>query len=750
MHIWASRARHAGIVALLCGIAAIVALSCNQPEPTNMPLPTPTIAPGSTPDPTNTPAPTSTISPSPTPIPAPTPKPVPTSIPAPTPIPTPTPVVPPTPADLVERVKDGVVRVTVGFSAGSGFIFDTEGDVAFVVTAHHVIEDDNAIDVRVGNSRTYKATLLGYDSDKDVAVMSICCSSGFKALTWDSGASADIGDEVVAIGYPRSSSTRVTGTIGAVKDDWAGAAHGHIAHDAPLNPGNSGGPLFSMEGRVLGINTATSTVSDGIGYAIPYSEVADKVADWKSRLIITAASSSTALPTPTPTPEPIVTPTPTPTVIPSPTPVPTPTPTPQPSDSVISDRAVLVTLYHATNGPKWSFKHNWLSDAPLGYWFGVSTDRDGRVTLLNLYRNRLMGELPQELGRLSKLIALGLPDNRLSGQIPPELGNLSNLIALNLAPGNQFNGCIPDGLRLVPLSDLEELRLPFCTPSIDSNEDREALVALYQATGGPNWRNSDNWLSRTQPLEEWYGVTTDLNGRVIKLDLSHNNVSGEIPQELGTLTSLKILNLKLHRLTGNIPPELGNLSSLQYLDLTGVAHISLVGERGLTGEIPADIANLANLIYMNLSGNSLIGEIPSELGVLSNLEQLDLSSNSLIGRIPSELGVLSNLERLLLSDNRLIGEIPPELGNLHNLRSLILRRNKLEGEIPPELGRLSNLRALNLEFNRLMGEIPSELGDLSNLSFLLLDRGNRFTGCIPDGLRSVRDSDVVGLGLPFC
>ena len=162
-----------------------------------------------------------------------------------------------------------MVRVTAGRKGGSGFIFDTEGNTAFVVTAHHVIEGEDAIDVRVENTRTYKATLLGYDSDEDVAVISICCSSTFQILAWDSGASATVGDQVVAVGYPRGSSSRVTATIGQVKNDWVADVVANIAHDAPLNPGNSGGPLFSTKGEVLGINTASSTRTEGLFYAVP-------------------------------------------------------------------------------------------------------------------------------------------------------------------------------------------------------------------------------------------------------------------------------------------------------------------------------------------------------------------------------------------------------------------------------------------------------------------------------------------------
>ena len=72
--------------------------------------------------------------------------------------------------------------------------------------------------------------------------------------------------------------------------------------------------------------------------------------------------------------------------------------------------------------------------------------------------------------------------------------------------------------------------------------DREALVALYNATGGPHWKTNNNWLSDV-PISEWEGVTTDDNGRVIELDLGVNQLSGEISPELGNLANLTRLNL---------------------------------------------------------------------------------------------------------------------------------------------------------------------------------------------------------------
>ena len=246
----------------------------------------------------HTPTPVPTPTPTSTPVPSPTPGPT----PIPTPIPTPTPIIPPTPQDLVARVQDGVVRVTAGRSGGSGFIFATHETTAFVATAHHVIEDDSAIDVTLRNSRTYKAILLGYDSDKDVAVMSICCSPEFKLLIWDSCPSVELEDQVMAVGYPRGSSGSITSTIGQIKRDYRGSVRGYISHDAPLNPGNSGGPLFSMEGKVLGINTSGSRGESFIGYAVPYSVVSTQVADWTSRLIGRAVTTPATTCRPVPSP----------------------------------------------------------------------------------------------------------------------------------------------------------------------------------------------------------------------------------------------------------------------------------------------------------------------------------------------------------------------------------------------------------------------------------------------------------------
>ena len=106
---------------------------------------------------------------------------------------------------------------------------------------------------------------------------------------------------------------------------------------------------------------------------------------------------------------------------------------------------IIAALYEATGGANWENSNNWLSEAPLGEWYGVTTDAMGRVTALNLGGNQLSGEIPAALGGLTNLTVLSLWGNQLSGEIPAALGGLTNLTVLDLSE-NQLSGEIPAAL----------------------------------------------------------------------------------------------------------------------------------------------------------------------------------------------------------------------------------------------------------------------------------------------------------------
>ena len=140
--------------------------------------------------------------------------------------------------------------------------------------------------------------------------------------------------------------------------------------------------------------------------------------------------------------------------------------------------------------------------------------------------------------------------------------------------------------------------------------DRAALVALYQATDGPNWARNEGWLSNA-PLGLWHGVDTDSTGRVTRLAIVANRLSGALPPELGDLANLMVLTMTGNALSGPIPHELGNLANLEVLNL---------GDNELSGPIPPELGNLVDLETLWLWGNDLSGPNPTSFRQLRRLE----------------------------------------------------------------------------------------------------------------------------------
>ena len=171
----------------------------------------------------------------------------------------------------------GTPQTRKSAALGSGFIIDEKG---IVITNNHVIQDAEDIVVRVGGDKEYKATIIGADPLSDIAVLQIDSKEKFIPVNFGDSDKARIGDWVIAIGNPFGLGGTVTSGIISARNRSIGLSRyeDYIQTDASINSGNSGGPLFDVNGDVIGINTAIlgKGGSIGIGFSIP-SNSAQKV-----------------------------------------------------------------------------------------------------------------------------------------------------------------------------------------------------------------------------------------------------------------------------------------------------------------------------------------------------------------------------------------------------------------------------------------------------------------------------------------
>ena len=282
------------------------------PQPTYTPTPVPTPIPTETP----TPEPTATLTPTATPTPTIRPTHTPTPTPTATPVPTPTPT--PSVEMIVESTLPSVVRILTPDWEGTGVIFETSEQTAFILTAYHIVEGATQVEAEVGSEHKYAASVVGYDAYKDLAVLTICCGSFNAASIVDTENLLKPGAEVLSIGYSLgiygdASVTR--GIVSGVRHD-PDSSSWLIQTDAPINSGASGGPLLMRNGDVVGINsfffyeTLEGVPTEGLGFAVSGQTIMSNLNRLKS-------GTQIAFPTPTPFPTATATPkrTPTPTPI---------------------------------------------------------------------------------------------------------------------------------------------------------------------------------------------------------------------------------------------------------------------------------------------------------------------------------------------------------------------------------------------------------------------------------------------------
>ncbi len=236
---------------------------------------------------------------------------------------------------------------------------------------------------------------------------------------------------------------------------------------------------------------------------------------------------------------------------------------------------------------------------------------------------------------------------------------------------------------------------------------RQALEALYNATGGPNWVANNSWL--TYVVSVWFGITLD-GWFVGGVRLPNNGLQGTLPTELGDLLDLAVLDLSHNQLTGTIPAELGKMTSLKIMNLSG----NQLGSGGSGGGSGSGSGG------STLAKFTAVEDIPMELGNLDSLKVLDLSNNLITGLLPAELGNLDSLTVLNLGNNQLSGSLPEEIGNLVALDTLVLSNNSFSGQMPLSMTNLTNLSFFDFSDTDL--EVPPDstfqdwLGDIPDVA----------------------------------
>lgn len=284
-----------------------------------------------------------------------------------------------------------------------------------------------------------------------------------------------------------------------------------------------------------------------------------------------------------------------------------------------AERKALIQLYDQLNGANWANRENWKTSQNINTWHGVTTNANGLVTELALPQNNLSGKLPDVISTFTELKKLNVQNNALSGAIPDKISELKNLEDLKMN-NNQLSNSIPSGIG--ELADLKELNL------------------------------SGNKLSGSIPAT--IGGLSSLE----TADLSSNKLESQLPSAINQLSKLKELKLSGNTLTGTMP-SVEKLVLLEVLDLT---------DNQISGDVNNSVYNLTRMTDLRLGGNKLGGQISSQIGRLQKLSYLDLGRNAFTGSIPKEIGLLRLLEVFIVKENKITGTIPDEVLNHPNFQ----------------------------------------------------------------------------------
>jgi len=257
-----------------------------------------------------------------------------------------------------------------------------------------------------------------------------------------------------------------------------------------------------------------------------------------------------------------------------------------------------------------------------------------------------------------------------------------------------------------------------------SEQEFQALKALYNATGGDNWTDRTGWenINTTATKDDvttaWVGISEIVDGHITSFRLSSNNLTGTLPSQFGNLKWLKILSLDDNSLSGTIPAEFGSLSSLEELTIIS---------NKIAGPLPQEITNLSNLRSIYMGNNPLNIPFPANIiSSLHNLTNLQANQCQLSGVLPDIFDSLPVLSYIELSNNQLEGELPQSINRLTNLSTLSLGSNQFSGNLPT-LDSCSMLWEIVLWYNNFSGSIPENYKNFTSLNNIYLT-GNKLSG----------------------
>ncbi|KAG6658377.1 hypothetical protein CIPAW_04G156600 [Carya illinoinensis] len=330
------------------------------------------------------------------------------------------------------------------------------------------------------------------------------------------------------------------------------------------------------------------------------------------------------------------------------------------------------------------------------------------LATFDVYNNSFQStEFPRALYNCSKLKILDLSQNYFYvPTLPSEFGKSKKLKCLWMARTNLIRE-IPNTIEeMEPLEQLDLSENNLTEKIPDNLFTPKNLRIVVKALNLDVVDLSENNLTRT--ILDDFGKFRNLTG----LALFFNQLSGKIPDSIGRL--LKLINLKLsnNNFSGSSPPKFGRYSMLEKF------HVST---NKLTSQLPEHLCDNGKLSGVVAFVNQLNGEFPKSLGNCSSLELVKIYRNKFSGNIPNGLWTSSNLNMLMLSDNSLIGELPGRLAR--NLERLEMNNNRFSGKIPQGVSSSTNLLVLKANNNLFNGTIPQ---DLSRLTTILLDRNQLF------------------------